>query len=712
MDSTETQDNPVLQLLVNIAEAELIRPQDDPEDAPKFDFGEEGPTFEIFSGTVTNKDFITQEDLKNYFESQGVPHSADIAKDLIAILDFDQDGVIGRGDWDTYIESKERKDEGESKKPSRENDYDRPKVRDSNDRHTAPRRGTDQGTDEKLRLTMASTADKSNFGTGSKFASTYRPTRTLNSEIKSEKYNYNDGGVPVEKEVVTKITRGKPSDDHQRSRFLTSKTDRPTKESKVRDTLDNNDEVDIHAFGESAKKAQRGEEGPTSISKSEFIYRPRDERHKVEEHHSSRAERRTRESKTGEALERSKQRTSSRHHTQSTTYRSVRTATFGQNRSSSRNRPSLASSSNDRLIRKLIESIEGQREVEHRRADLAIQSNIDLAAIFEDADRLDRSKLSPSDLRSYLSKIGVSTTFSHIEALVDAYDKDGDGHLSYSEFCSLLLPHDSLLRRDVLARVNSLDKPGMNYESEVLVRSFFRTVLNAESNWQSYSRELKGRLHELFDMIGTRHNFNPSIYQFKELLSANQFYATADEIEPLREKLGLQEPVVEVHTYTRSISPGLKRSTSISQRKISIDDSVEETTTTTYYSEPRQRYISKSARSQLYSFRESPNVETTTYYTHAPRYACCSDCCCWCSYSNSGCCCSCVAPHHVTKTITVEASPVTRSTTTYITDDYHSRHYPETVVETEITETVDRYPYAARRHKFGSKHHDCGYLLD
>ena len=58
---------------------------------------------------------------------------------------------------------------------------------------------------------MRSTADKTFYSTtGSKMVPTqHEERRTHNSEVITERFNYIEDSVPVEKEVVTKITRGR-----------------------------------------------------------------------------------------------------------------------------------------------------------------------------------------------------------------------------------------------------------------------------------------------------------------------------------------------------------------------------------------------------------------------------------------------------------------------------------------------------------------------
>lgn len=88
---------------------------------------------------------------------------------------------------------------------------------------------------------MRSTADRTFLSTaGSKYVPiAHEERRTHNSEIITERFNYVEDNVPVEKEVVTKITRGGVAGHDSRqekstrteervTRLFTSHTERPT----------------------------------------------------------------------------------------------------------------------------------------------------------------------------------------------------------------------------------------------------------------------------------------------------------------------------------------------------------------------------------------------------------------------------------------------------------------------------------------------------
>jgi Ca2+-binding EF-hand superfamily protein len=730
MSDQEDQHTQVRDFLLAIAESEMIKVHDNQADAALNHEGEI-PDFEVITGCITNKDAIDENDLADYFDSMGMSDAQVVAKSLVSALDVDGDGQIGKSDWETYLRSKETK--GQPRKTPRKDsnpNQERPRNTGSNQRE----RPTDTGTEEKFRHTMASTADKSMYNTNSKYAPTeQRNTANMQSEITQEKYKYQEGGYPVEKDVVTKITRGQPSQRQTESRLLTSDShqERPTQESRPRDTTSSGDEVNIQEFKQAQNQDRKSRNG------TDVTFQPRSNRNRRGDQQNENEEE-TQElrknnqqrmsSRTGRALERSREGTRSvnRRSTTRTTTRTTKTASFGR-RETIGVEPSV-----ERLVRQIISSIEDFREVEHRRADLAIQSNVDITLLFDQASSSSRPRLSTSDLNEYLRNIGISASFSEVRDLVYAFDRDDDGLLDISEFTSIFLPSDAKYRSELLDRLSTAVTGRISYDTEILVSAVFRSVLDAEINFNVYKEELKGRLHELFELIGTKYNFRPTTYDFKELFSTQGFYASVDEIDYIREKLDLaSRPVTEVTTIETTSPVTRQRSTSIRARRGSYSSrTVDTTTTTSYVSEPRIRPYIGSARHELITFREepreetktyyttyesprvdtvtyttydSPQIDTTTYYTCNPEPTCCSSCYC-----------RCASPCYHADTITIErSSPAPRRTTTeYVTDTY-TRRYEEPVIETEIIETsYDRYPWTAKRHRFGSKMHACGYLKD
>lgn len=50
-------------------------------------------------------------------------------------------------------------------------------------------------------------------------------------------------------------------------------------------------------------------------------------------------------------------------------------------------------------------------------------------------------KITADELASTLERSGFHVTFTEIKALIERYDKDGDGAISYLEFSDEIRPH-------------------------------------------------------------------------------------------------------------------------------------------------------------------------------------------------------------------------------------------------------------------------------
>ncbi len=86
-----------------------------------------------------------------------------------------------------------------------------------------------------------------------------------------------------------------------------------------------------------------------------------------------------------------------------------------------------------------IVKVEQQSEIIRER--LTSRPSFSVFDAFKAVDTNNDGKITADELASTLEKSGFQVTYSEIKALVERYDKSGDGAISYLEFSDEIRPH-------------------------------------------------------------------------------------------------------------------------------------------------------------------------------------------------------------------------------------------------------------------------------
>jgi Ca2+-binding EF-hand superfamily protein len=65
---------------------------------------------------------------------------------------------------------------------------------------------------------------------------------------------------------------------------------------------------------------------------------------------------------------------------------------------------------------------------------------------FKAVDENNDGKITKDELHRVIERSGFNVTFDEINTLMDRYDKDGDGAISYTEFSDEIRPHSPYKR--------------------------------------------------------------------------------------------------------------------------------------------------------------------------------------------------------------------------------------------------------------------------
>lgn len=76
-----------------------------------------------------------------------------------------------------------------------------------------------------------------------------------------------------------------------------------------------------------------------------------------------------------------------------------------------------------------------------------------------------------------MERLGVVCDVKEIGMVIDRYDSDRDGKLSFWEFSNALLPIDSLVRDEIERRKANWE---VSYETKEVLRRVFRKIIDTE----------------------------------------------------------------------------------------------------------------------------------------------------------------------------------------------------------------------------------------
>lgn len=90
--------------------------------------------------------------------------------------------------------------------------------------------------------------------------------------------------------------------------------------------------------------------------------------------------------------------------------------------------------------------IKVEQQAELIRQKLISRPGFSLFDAFKAVDENNDGKITKDELHRVIEKSGFNVTFDEINTLMDRYDKDGDGAISYTEFSDEIRPHSPYKR--------------------------------------------------------------------------------------------------------------------------------------------------------------------------------------------------------------------------------------------------------------------------
>ena len=209
-----------------------------------------------------------------------------------------------------------------------------------------------------------------------------------------------------------------------------------------------------------------------------------------------------------------------------------------------------------KLIQYLIDFIRDFRIVEQKRMNLAMRFDFTLPEFFVMADDSKGNCISPHDFVKVLKRLEVDLTFEDAMLLFSAYDFDRDRYLNYEEYSSVFTPFNREFREALTTRSKRkiFELSHYNSNTKKAIKDCMACVFNAEQKFIHYKEELKGRLHELFDLMDVRGTGKVTIRDLQGLFSEQRFHASEIEVAALMHRFdGDQDGIITGSEFSQAM---------------------------------------------------------------------------------------------------------------------------------------------------------------
>jgi Ca2+-binding EF-hand superfamily protein len=147
----------------------------------------------------------------------------------------------------------------------------------------------------------------------------------------------------------------------------------------------------------------------------------------------------------------------------------------------------LSQETQKRLVILLLNIAECERITESSRQDLCGNPNFDPLTVFHSLSHPSTTKISSSDIKSFIAKRNNAITSLHLHLLIAQYDTNQDSKLDLDEFLSFIL---SVERPDLRTEALQRSIPSLSLYLESLLVRHIETESNCQGQLQTFKRSL------------------------------------------------------------------------------------------------------------------------------------------------------------------------------------------------------------------------------
>ena len=263
----------------------------------------------------------------------------------------------------------------------------------------------------------------------------------------------------------------------------------------------------------------------------------------------------------------------------------------------------LSQETEHRLARLFFQIAECERTVERSRQDLSSNPNFDVYSIFRIIDSHTTGKIEVSDLKSFLSKLGISVTRTNLSLVIKQYDSNNDEKLSLEEFQCLVLPSEMPeLRKELLSR--------NVYPVPLFVKQTVARHVELEASYQE-------QLEKLRVSLSNRIDFNPmdafrtvdvdrlnfiNFYEIRDFLRRNGYSICIQDVDGIIRRIDVDcDLKLNYQEFTAGILPSVRNLERNRRKTTPLRNSVSRTSPSKLVYTSPSKSIQSSPNKSLYS---------------------------------------------------------------------------------------------------------------
>jgi len=146
------------------------------------------------------------------------------------------------------------------------------------------------------------------------------------------------------------------------------------------------------------------------------------------------------------------------------------------------------------LCRSVKTTMEDLKVLEEKRKNLSMRPDFSLSEIYEFVNKKQSGYVELNDLNAWSRDSNINLTREDWAVLLDRFDKDGDGYLSFSEFIVMFVPltksyQTSMTSRQPKGAKSCLD---LTVQTKRLVRDLLYAIITAEDNFEVNKHNMTG----------------------------------------------------------------------------------------------------------------------------------------------------------------------------------------------------------------------------
>ena len=195
-----------------------------------------------------------------------------------------------------------------------------------------------------------------------------------------------------------------------------------------------------------------------------------------------------------------------------------------------------------KMIVNLNDAIYDNKILEDKRVGLALRYDFCLHELFSMMDINKSGHVSLTEFERFSLDYGVALSIEDLSVIIDRYDKDRDGMLSFVEFSEIFLPKNDEYRRTMLDRVERSIFNFYDYTilTQTHIKDLLRTIVTVEDNFECNKIKLSdGRIlssDEIFRFLDKHRTGYVTLYEFTQALNEAGVYCSDVDCKTLFEQ--------------------------------------------------------------------------------------------------------------------------------------------------------------------------------